>query len=96
MRRVAGFEVDLSFGSIGYRMMLLNARRSLNRSETTNERCSAVRISGPQAPCCVVKRLNHTLLISGRPLQNLCLASTNLSGRIDSPFLLLSYGSLPH
>ena len=25
-----------------------------------------------------------------------CLASTNLSGRIDSPFLLLSYGSLPH
>jgi hypothetical protein len=25
-----------------------------------------------------------------------CLASTNLSGRIDSPFLLLSEGSLPH
>ena len=25
-----------------------------------------------------------------------CLASTTLSGRIDSPFLLLSYGSLPH
>ena len=43
---------------------------SRNKSSTTKARCSDVSISGPVAPRCGVKRLNHTLSISERPLQN--------------------------
>jgi hypothetical protein len=48
-----------------------------------------------------VSRFWFSFEINSQPPSRLCgcgkcLASTTLSGRIDSPFLLLSYGSLPH
>src|SRR5437868_8486709 len=44
--------------------------RNSDISAITRTRSSAVNISGRRSPICGVKRLNHTLLVSGRGVQN--------------------------